>query len=347
MLRRKPTILDVAKAAKVSSATVSRVVNGDERVLEATRTRVTDAIERLGYRHNAIARSLVTGRSGILGVVIPDVAGPLYAQMARGIEDVLEPHGMHLAMVTCDRDADKEAALISLLLSRKVEGLVLIGSLLGVTHLRALLDDDTALALMQREAPAEPGPYTDLSLDNEGGTRRALDHLMRAGHDHIAHVAGVRRDGEERLASYRRWLAERDLPELVIPSDSTEAGGLAAWPQLRDHPEFTAVYCSNDRVALGLYRALALDGKRVPDHLSVVGFDDLPVCAYLDPPLTTVRQDGRAMGRAAALDVLRQIAGDPLPHPAVLEAQLVERDSVARPRSARVDRVARRGGTPS
>jgi len=333
MAKRKPTILDVARAVNVSTATVSRVVNGDPRVAEDTRARVSAAMASLGYRHNAIARSLVTGRSGVLGVVVPDIAGVLYSQMARGIEDVLEPHDMHIALVTFDRDADKEADVISLLLSRKVDGLVLIGSQLPKARLKEQLDDDTPVVLMQREATDEAEEYTVLALDNVGGTEHALDRLYRAGHRHIAHVTGVRFDGQQRLNAYLTVMANYDLPTFVVESDSTERGGLASLASLDAYPEVTAVYCSNDRIALGLYRALALRGRRVPDHLSIVGFDDLPWCAYLDPPLTTVRQDGRAMGRAAAMDVLAQVAGTREPHPTTLAAELVDRASVGAPRA--------------
>ncbi len=326
--KRKPTILDVAEAAGVSSASVSRVVNEDDRVSEGTRRRVLGAIKLLGYRHNALARSLVTGKSGVLGVIIPDVAGPLYAQIARGVEDVLEPCGMNFMMVTSDRDAEREAALVGLLLGRKVDGLILIGGKLGEVELESLVDEAAPLVLMQRESREEVTRYSVLTLDNAGGSRMALGHLYAAGHRHIAHISGVRQDGEARLAAYLAWMAAKELPPLVLEGDSLESGGARASQVLSFHPEVTAVFCSNDRVAMGLYRAFKARGLHIPEDLSIVGFDDLPWCAYLDPPLTSVRQDGREMGRMAAREVLEHLGGNRTPRTLTLPTELVERESV-------------------
>lgn len=338
--KRSPTILDVAKAAGVSGATVSRVVNGDAKVAPGTRRAVQAAIERLGYRHNALARSLVTGRSGVLGVVVPDVAGPLYAQMARGIEDVLEPRGMTFTLVTSDRDGEREARLITLLLSRKVDGLVLIGSQLAEARLERLLADGPAAILVQREAEGELRRYGVFGLDNAQGSRQALTHLHDRGHRRIAHVSGLRRDGAERLQAYLAFMRERGLAPCVVESDSSEAGGQRALEPLLAQEGISAVYCCNDRVALGLYHALRQRGGRVGEDLSLIGFDDLPWCAYLDPPLTTVRQDGREMGRAAAREVLAQLAGARAPQRHTLPTQLVVRASVRDVRAP-----AQKGGT--
>lgn len=327
---RKPTIMDVAREAAVSTATVSRVLNKNQRVADATRARVMAAIESVGYRFNGLARTLVTGRSGIVGIVIPDIAGVLYSQIARGIEDVLDPQGMHIAIATSDRDESKEARAISQLLSRKVDGLVLIGSRLEEHELTEVLDAATPTVLMQREVSGsrEDHTGTELLLDNTGGTRQALEHLLAAGHVNIVHIAGVRHDGFERRVAYEEFMFAHSLPSITIQSDSTEEGGYTAYRLLTEFPETTAVYCSNDRIAVGLYRALAEEGKRIPDDLSIIGFDDLPWCAYLNPPLTTIRQDGRAMGRAAGRAVVAKLTGQAVPANEIFKATLVPRGSV-------------------
>ena len=328
--RRNLTILDVATAAGVSTATVSRALNGGK-ISGRTQRRVDDAVRALGYQRNTLARGLVTGKTGVIGVSVPDVLGPLYAQMARGIEDVLTPLGVRYTLVTSSRDGEREGAATRFLLEQQVDGLILIGSQLDAPELTALVGDRPAV-LVQREADA--APYPTLSLDNARGVRAALEHLFENGHRRVAHIAGVRRDGRARQGAYEQVLRAAGLTPVVIPSDSTESGGILAANTLADYPDVTAVFCSNDRVALGLYHALRGRGVRVPEDLSVVGFDDLPWGEYLAPPLTTVRQPGREMGQLAARLVLGEKA---VTESTFVEPELVVRASVCAPR----------GGEPS
>ena len=256
-------------------------------------------------------------------MLVPDVLGPLYAQMARGIEDVLTPLGMQYTLVTSSRDAAREGVALRFLLEHQVDGLILIGSQLEGSDLSALVGDRPAV-FAQREGDA--APYPTLTLDNAGGVRTALDHLFACGHQNVAHVAGVRRDGLVRRRAYEAVMGARGLTPVVLESDSTETGGVAAGAMLSDHPDVTAVLCSNDRVALGLYHVLRRRGVRVPEDVSVVGFDDLPWGEFLAPPLTTVRQPGREMGRLAARLLLGE-AEDTAP----VQPELVVRASVAAP----------------
>ena len=294
---------------------------------ERTRTKVEAAVKRLGYRRNSLARGLVTGTSGIVGVLIPDVAGPLYAQMARGIEDVLEAHGKNFMIVTSDRDTVQEQASVELLLGRKVDALVLIGSRLDARALKALAGDHVPVVFVQREADDAVDNFSSVSLDNAGGVTDAMHHLFAFGHRSVAHIAGLRRDGRERLTSYLAFCDAHSLTPLVIPGDSSEQAGVEAAEVLTRHHDVTAVLCSNDRVALGLYHGCKLRGVKLPADLSVVGFDDLPWCAYVDPPLTTVRQNGRDMGREAALAMLARM-GSAAPKATVVPTEFVIRQSV-------------------
>lgn len=324
-MTRRPTIIDVAHSAGVSTATVSRVLNGG-RVTDDTRETVERAIHQLGYRRNSVARSLVTGRSGVVGVLIPDVVGPLYADIARGIEEALRPHGMQAMMVTDNRDREREIASIELLLSRQIDGLIDIGSQLDDAELHRLAGD-LPVVLIQRESSGSGIPL--VSLDNRRGIAAALDHLFDHGHRHIAHIAGIRRDGAERRSAFVAVLERRGLDSSrVFAGDSTEACGAAAAAWLERHPEVTAVVCSNDRSAFGLYRPLKERGIPIPGDISVIGFDDLPWGAYLDPPLTTIRQPGRELGRLAAEQLLGGAARTPAaPH--LVQPTLIERESVA------------------
>ena len=318
MTKRNLTILDVARSAGVSTATVSRALNGGKISSKAQR-RVNDAVRALGYQRNTLARGLVTGKTGVVGVLVPDMLGPLYAQMARGIEDILTPLGMQYMLVASSRDPIREAAATRFLLEHQVDGLILIGSELDAGDLAALIGNRPAV-LVQREGDA--AVYPTLSLDNALGVKLALEHLFAAGHRHIAHIAGVRRDGAVRRQAYENFTETAGLELLVISSDALEAGGLAAAETLLTHPDITAVFCTNDRVALGLYHALHAWSVRVPDDISVVGFDDLPWGKYLAPPLTTVRQPGREIGQLAAQLLLGA------PAETSLQPELVVRASV-------------------
>ena len=321
MTRRNLTIFDVARAAGVSTATVSRALNGGK-ISGRTQRRVDDAVRELGYQRNTLARGLVTGKTGVVGVLVPDVLGPLYAQMARGIEDVLTPLGIQYTLVTSSRDPERERAATRFLLEHQVDGLILIGSELGADDLAALVGSRPAV-LVQREGDAAAFPT--LTLDNILGVKLALEHLFAAGHRHIAHIAGVRRDGAVRRRAYEDILGAAALEPLVVVSDSLEAGGVAAAATLLTRPDITAVFCSNDRIALGLYHALHAQSARIPDDISVVGFDDLPWGEYLAPPLTTVRQPGREMGSLAARLLLGDAAADEI---SLVQPELVVRASV-------------------
>jgi LacI family transcriptional regulator len=334
--KRSATILDVAKVAGVSTATVSRVLNG-ARVSATARASVEDAVVRLDYRRNDLARGLVTGKTGVVGVLIPDVIGPLYAQMARGIEDVLEPLGMHYMMVTDNRSLAKEEAALELLLARRVDALILIGCQLEPGRLRAKLRGGPAAVLVQREWAGEPDDFTSVSLDNRGGVTAALEHLLELGHTRIAHIAGVRRDGAERRRCFEAMLRARGLePGPVVESDSREEGGALAARRLLEASPVSAVLCSNDRVAVGLYSWARANRVCIGRDLSVVGFDDLPWSAYLAPPLTTIRQPARAMGRTAAKQVLAALAGEDVVQSVSVAARLMQRESV---RDLRTDPV--------
>lgn len=329
MPRPRPTIHDVAREAGASIATVSRALNGGV-VSAAALARIEAAVARLGYRRNDVARGLVTGRSGLVGVVLPDLIGPLYAQMARGIEDVLDEHGMHAMLVTDHLEPDAERKAIELLRARQVDGLVLIGSRLQPTELRAAAGT-VPIVHVQRDGPDDDAPQ--VRLDDAAGVRAAVDHLVGAGHRTIAHLAGTRRDGRERRAAFVAAMEAAGLrPGPIVDGGFTEEGGEAAAETLLADPSISAVFCASDRMAVGLLHAAHRRGIVVPDELSVVGFDDLTWARYLCPPLTTVRQPGRDMGRAAARQVLSGAKSGACPLLRVTPT-LVVRASTAAPRS--------------
>ena len=335
MVQARATIRDVARVAGVSIATVSRVANGGMVSLEAKR-RVQAAMEELGYRLNHLARSLVTGRSGVIGVIVPDVTGPLYGAMLRGIEEGLEGEGLVLISASSQREPLRGDRAIRLLLERRVEALILIGS--GATGTDpGMLARGVPAVVIEPENDSIPMPAA-LELDNVTGGLRATRHLITLGHEIVAHVTGVRRAGADRAQGYRRALAGAGLesgPE--VPGDfSEESGYRAARLLLRDHPEVTAVYYANDRMALGAYRAYAEAGLAVGRDISVIGYDDLAFAPFLAPPLSTVRLPAMEMGRQAARRALELVSGGESAPPSLIEPELVPRSSTRRLEAAGV-----------
>ncbi|MDR9390639.1 MAG: LacI family DNA-binding transcriptional regulator [Trueperaceae bacterium] len=323
---RPPTLHDVARHAAVSTATVSRVVNGGA-VADATARVVRDAIRDLGYVPNPAARGLITGRSDVVGILVPDLVGPLNAAIARGVEDVLEAHDKLATIMTDHRDEAREARRVATLVARRVDGLVLIGSHLHDAPLRDLVGD-TPVVHVGAERPPGDGGVPEVRIDNHAGIDAALAHLAALGHRDVAHLAGPRRDGAERRAALRTLAPRHGLRvRRVVDTDFSEESGRAAGATLLADGDATAVLCANDRVAAGFYAAARERGLHLPDDLSVVGFDDLPWSAYLDPPLTTVRQPGRALGRDAAARLFDAGAGPPAP----VTPDLVPRDSTVPP----------------
>jgi LacI family transcriptional regulator len=318
---------DVAREAGVSTATVSRVLNGG-RVRPATARAVRRAMDRLGYVPNRVARGLVTGRTEVVGVLVPDLVGPLNAAVARGVEDALEARGMHAVMMTDHRDAVRERQRLATLIARRVDGLVLIGSELADEEILAAVGA-TPIVHVGAERPRERLP--EVRVDNAAGVRAALARLEGAGHRRVAHLAGPRRDGRERAEALRRFAAGHGV-ELVAAEDAdfSEEGGLRAGRALLAGGGFSAVVCANDRSAVGLLAATREAGLRVPGDLSVIGFDDLPWSGYLAPPLTTVRQPSRDLGRQAAERVLDPLGPDAWQGVRLLAPTLIDRASVAR-----------------
>jgi LacI family transcriptional regulator len=326
-VKAKPTIIDVAKKARVSIATVSRVLNGVH-VREESRERVKKAVQRLGYRHNKIAQGLVTGKSGVVGVIVPGIVGHLYGQMARGIEEVVMAQGLHMMIVTNTRNAEEEKENLRLLLERQVDGVIIIGSYLHDEDLLAL-KLNVPIVFIQREVPPLKSSHSSITIDNRSGVEAALHYLLGAGHRQIAHITGLRRDGLERQQLFQEIAKRKGLcDELIFKGDFTEKKGLDLAGEVLRHEDITAVMCSNDRSALGLYRALHSKGVRIPEDISVIGFDDEPWTIYLEPPLTTLRQPAREVGQVAAKQVLAEVSREANTKQHVVPVEFIERASV-------------------
>ena len=304
------TISDVARKAGVSESTVSRVLNGTARVAATKQRAVEIALRETGFQPNAFARGLATGRSQAIGVVTQAIDSPFYGEGMRGIERTLHAGGYTPIFMSGHWNSDDEERCIRELIQRRVDGLILFAGRLSAERI-AMFAEQLPIVVTGRTMDGR-GVFS-LSVDDEHGARLATEHLIELGHRRIAFIAGPRDhpDAQARFNGYRSALDQAAIefqPALVAIGDFREEGGRLAGERLLAMGEpFTAVVCANDQTAFGLQLALHHRGLRVPDDVSVVGFDDLSTSAYFLPPLTTVRQPVDQMGDLSAQALLMMI----------------------------------------
>ena len=340
--RERPTLDQVAARAGVGRGTVSRVINGSSQVSESTRQAVLAAVTELGYVPNLAARALVTRRTDAVALVVSEsedrlFGEPFFAGVVRGISAGVTAAGRQLVLaLTAGQDGERP--IERYLTPQHVDGVLLL-SLHGDDPLpRQLRERGLPVVLGGRPAGGYSGAYVD--VDNAGGARAGVAHLLERGRRRIATITGPldMMAGQDRLAGYRTALADTGMSveeSLVESGDFSEASGQQAMRTLlAREPELDAVFAANDLMAVGAMRALKEAGRRVPDDVAVVGFDDSPLSRVTDPPLSTVRQPTDEMGRRMAELLMRLIAteddggapdGEQL-RP-VLETELVVRSS--------------------
>lgn len=332
-----PRSVDVARLAGVSQKSVSRVLNDEPYVSDEVRRRVLEAADQLGYRLNNAARALASGRTRSIGVVTLGTAlyGP--ASLLIGIERAARDTGYALRVVnTMEGDSAGIAGAVESLLEQGVDGIVISEPIdEGEVPVRVGVPVLVIGAPLPFDAPqvVTAGVGADLLA------RAATDHLLDLGHATVRHLAGPQRwyAARDRLAGWRAALAARGLDEPpIVEGDWSAASGYAAGRELAGDPAVTAVFCANDDMAIGLIRALTEAGRHVPREVSVVGFDDTPVSAYITPPLTTVRQPFDAVAKEG-LELLVRAIEHPQAGPAPASdppIELVVRSSTMPPRTA-------------
>jgi len=322
---RSVTIEDVAVAAHVSTATVSRVMNNRLVVAEETRERVLAAIERLRFRPSSLGRNLATRRTGTIGLVIADITNPFYPEVVRGVEQAASSYDMSLLLYDTAEDSEREAQALRLLGERHVDGVIICASRLSEERLTMLARVDTPLVFINRR-PTVPSIGT-VDVDQEVGVRAAVAHLSALGHRRIAYIGGPEQSQvqQRRLGAFTGACAERGIAvpaSSIVAASPTILGGKDAARQLLhgDTTRPTAILAYNDLIAIGVIMAAREDGIAVPGELSIVGHDDIPLAGVLQPPLTTVRQPMRELGaRAVELLYARlQPGAAPSPAPALI-----------------------------
>jgi len=313
------SIKDIAEAAGVSYSTVSRALSDSPLVKAETKSRIQHLAQEMGYTPDAIARSLVTQQTRTVGVVVTTITDPFVAEVVQGVEDTAHENDYAVILASSAAEPDREMAAVEMLRAKRVDSVIITSSRVGALYLEHLERFGMPVVLVNNHNK-QSGRYTfSVSVDNHHGGHLATSHPIERGHRSIGYVSGPadHSDDAERLAGYRQALDEAGIPfnpALVVPGNGRLDGGERALHRLTGLAEpVTAVFCYNDMTAIGLISAARKAMVSLPEDLAVVGFDDIPLAAHVYPPLTTIAQPQRDMGRQAmdmALALITVTAGD-------------------------------------
>jgi DNA-binding LacI/PurR family transcriptional regulator len=331
------TIKDVARESGVNISTVSRALNNGYGVNEQTREHVMAVAARLNYHPNRIARGLVTGRSHSLGLIVSDIRNPFFAEVARGAEDAARTANCDLVLCNSDLDPDKQMQYVQSLSEKRIDGIMMNSvSMLNHEQQAKLAGSGVPIVLLNR--PASNHTFSTVCADNESGGALAARYLLGLGHRKIAHLTGPRQHGNlsDRARGFARTLqsAQNPVQPIVLHGKFNFEGGTDLARKLLDaHPDVTAIFAANDVMAFGVVHAVLDRGLRIPEDLSLIGFDNIQFSVIVHPPLTTIHQPKYEMG-SAAVDILLRLArdkGKQMPEHRRLGVELIERQSCKQP----------------
>jgi LacI family transcriptional regulator len=327
------TIKDVARESGVNISTVSRALNDEYGVHPETREHVIAVANRLKYRPNRVARGLVTGRSNTLGLIVSDIRNPFFAEVARGAEDAARAAGCDLVLCNSDLNATKQIEYVHSLLAKHVDGILMN----SVAVLNRAQQEDLArcpVPIVLLNGATSRKTFSTVSANNVAGGALAGNYLVQLGHRALAHITGPRRNGNltDRARGFLKAVAAQGgCPETVLlHGENSFSGGYELTQQLlKEHPEVTALFTGNDIMAFGAVRAIHESGRRIPQDISLIGFDNVELASAVNPPLTTVHQPKYEIGQTA-VKILLDRAGKQstrAPEFRVLDVQLIERQS--------------------
>lgn len=325
------TISHIAHQAGVSTSTVSRVLSGTNRVSNAKRAAVLKAVAELNYQPNVFARGLASGQSMTIGVLTQNFGSPFYDAIIQGVVQGLGQTAYFPIFADGQWQADIEIEAIRAMMRRQIDGLIVLGGFLGYQEIKPLTGDIPLIMVVNRGSGYDEN---SVYIDNVAAAYLATRHLIDLGHRRIAHLCGRpdHPDARDRRQGYLQAMVEAGLepdPNLVVEGTfRRQSGVLAVEMLLSSRTSFSAIFAANDQMAFGARLALFRRGIRVPEDVSLVGFDDEPAAAFMIPPLTTIRQPAVELGLEAARIVLARLKGEPAPA-AQLQAELIVRESTA------------------
>jgi LacI family transcriptional regulator len=327
------TILDVALKAKVSIATVSRVVNNSShKVNPITRKKVLKAISELDYRPNALAKGLLMKKTMTIGIIIPDISNPYYAEIVRGIQDMADQFGYAIILLNTDRNQDRIIKHIYFLREKSADGIIFSG---GVIHGEEVLSSLKELRERVVVIGRHKADFPAVMIDNMGGATKATQHLIGLNHKRIGFLGGPDKSSSsrDRLSGYKNALIQSGCvidKNLIKKGDLTPKSGYLLAKELIQKEQFTAIFAANDQMGFGAIRAAKESGSRVPNDLSVVGFDNIPFSSYFDPSLTTVEIPMYHIGAAAMEMLVNRISEQNAEKLRWFDTRLLIRDSTAK-----------------
>ncbi|MCU6432371.1 LacI family transcriptional regulator [Undibacterium sp. Jales W-56] len=326
------TMKQVAEKARVSTTTVSHVINNTRVVSEDARERVLSVIQELRYIPSAVARSLKNDKTHTLGMMIPNNSNPYFAEVIQGIEDESFRLGYNIILCNSYDDPKKQAAYTRVLMEKRIDGLILVSSGIDLELTQLLADEAIPKVLVDREVPGVAADF--IEADHEQGGYLATRYLLDLGHRRIACVAGPKTllPSSDRVSGYLRALKEAGIDfniDYLAHSDFTSQGGFSAFQQLLALPTRpTAIFASNDLMAIGGLCAAQQAGMRIPEELSVIGYDDIALASFSTPPLTTIAQPKHEIGVLTARVLVNRIINAELPlRREMLETKLTVRQS--------------------
>ena len=322
------TLKDIAKMANVSSATVSKVLNGkDEHISEATRQKILEIVKREGYIPNAIAKSLKMKKTKTLGIIIPDVMNLFFSELARGIEDAAEKKGYSVILCNTDNKVKKEEKYIQMLQEKMVDGIILTTSEESVS--KSLKRRNTPIVLLDRDILIDE-EVGRIVVDNMEGAFNATEFLVKKGCKNIGFISSddVNKSSGQRLEGYKNALLanalEIDEDRIYLDSYTIETGYRGTL-KILEKKHIDGICCGNDLIAIGAIKALKEKEIHVPGDVKVIGFDDIQISRYMDPPLTTIKQPIYEMGEEAVKMLISIINGKGLGTTKILKTTLIER----------------------
>ena len=329
------TIREVAQKARVSYATVSHVINNTRFVSEDTRERVQLAMTELNFRPNAVARSLRSGRTNTIGLILPDSSNPYFAEIGCAIEEEAFKNGYSIILCNMELDPDKENLYIDVLLKKQVDGIIFVATGDQLNLLDLLKSQNIPVVMIDRHLPDVE--VDTITTDNQLGGYLATRHLLDLGHRCIACITGPSTNitpSRGRLTGYKQALEEAGIPydeAIVRLGDFHARTGMEITEQLLNQPSApTAIFACNDLMALGALRAANKVGLKVPEDLSIVGFDNIDLTNFFNPPLTTISQEQFHLGIWATQTLVRRITDKNLPYlKDILPTRLIVRESSA------------------